>query len=71
VTSDAGRARHLSRRSGVRSGIPSNIALPKFLTPPEIKMITELKDRYPDKEWEEIVDTVINGPIEKTDGLTS
>lgn len=71
MTSDSGRARHLSRRSGVRSGIPSNIALPKFLTPPEIKRITELKETCPDRDWEEIVDSVIDGSTERTDGTTA
>lgn len=68
MTNDAGRARHLSRRNGVRSGIPSNIALPKFLTPPEIKQITELKSRYPERDWEEVVDNVIKGSQENPDG---
>ena len=68
MTNDAGRARHLSRRSGVRSGIPSNIALPKFLTPPEIKLITEIKQNDPDLDWETIVESVITGSQENSRG---
>lgn len=56
---NVGKARHLSRRTGVRLGIPEHVALPKFMTPGEIKMVAELKLTYPNKPWEEIVDEVI------------
>lgn len=55
-----GKARHLSRRSGVRSGIPEHVALPKFMTPNEIRVVVELKQRQPDRPWEDLVDAVIN-----------
>lgn len=56
---EPGKARHLSRRLGVRLGIPGNIALPKFLTPPEIKKIAELKSQFPNRSWDDVIFEVV------------
>lgn len=55
-----GKARHLSRRNGVRLSIPEHVALPKFMTPGEIKKVAELKKQRPNTPWEELVDEVIH-----------
>jgi hypothetical protein len=39
--------------------VPSNVGLPKFLTPPEIKLLAELKEINPKRTWEQLVEEII------------
>jgi len=55
----AGKARHLSRRAGVRRSIPSNISIPKFMTTVEIAQAIEEKNRRPKRTWANIIADVL------------
>lgn len=56
---DTSRARHLGRRATLRSGLPSTLALPKFITTDEIEAIRQLKVERPDLPWEDCLRRVI------------
>ena len=56
---NSGRARHLTRRAGVRAGIPANISLPKFMTPSEIQLAIKEKEENPELSWDQAITRVI------------
>jgi hypothetical protein len=54
-----GRARHLARRTRVRSDIPSTVGLPKFLNPSEITAVSMLRQLDPSRSWDSIIQEII------------
>lgn len=55
----AGRARHLSRRIGVRRTIPSSVFIPKFMTTSEIAQAIEEKAKLPKRTWTNIIADIL------------
>lgn len=47
------------RRAIAMQGIPSVVAVPKFLTPKEIENIKEMKYDIPDLSWEDAIREII------------
>lgn len=41
-------------------GIPSVVAIPKFLTPKEIEQIKDLKADIPELTWEQAICEIVN-----------
>ncbi len=65
----SGKARHLSRRSGVRKGIPDCVPLPKFISPAEIRTVLLIKERNPNRSWEDIIAEVISLTMVHRNGI--
>ena len=55
----AGKARHLSRRAGVRKTIPNSVFLPKFMSTVEIARVIEEKNKRPSRTWANIIADVL------------